>query len=38
MKGRIWINNGNISKIINPIELKKFLNDNWSKGRIYLRK
>lgn len=34
VKGRIHITNGIISKMINPIELDKYINEGWRKGRL----
>lgn len=34
MNGRILINNGSISKQINPEDLQSYLNQGWIKGRI----
>jgi len=34
VKGRIWVNNSSISKMIDPSLLPEFLNNGWSKGRL----
>ena len=36
-KGKIWINNGETSKMISPEILPEFANNGWNKGRIYSR-
>ena len=36
-KGKIWINNGETSKMISPERLPEFANNGWNKGRIYSR-
>jgi hypothetical protein len=32
-QGRVWVNNGSVSKMINEEDLNSFLNEGWSKGR-----
>lgn len=34
VKGRIWIHNTNLSKMIQPAELTDYLADGWSRGRL----
>lgn len=34
VKGRIWINDSNVSKMIDPDLLPEFLNNGWNKGRL----
>lgn len=36
-KDRVWINNGNISKMVKDFELDNFLKEGWVKGRLYIR-
>ena len=36
-KGRIWINNGYLSKMIQPNELQIYLDNNWICGRLAFR-
>ena len=33
-KGKFWINNGIINKIIHPKDIQKFFDEGWIKGRI----
>lgn len=36
-KDRVWINNGNISKMVKDFELDNFLKEGWVKGRLYFK-
>lgn len=33
-KGRKWVNNGSVSKMVNPTELESYLSNGWISGRL----